>query len=128
MHLEMKEEGTIELFHESGNWKLRKEMGFSPVQMTAAAAAACSGYVYAKILRKKRVLYDILEIEVDYTQNLTERVHTIKTIDIRFKIKTTSENREQAEKAVHLVKQGCPVAMSLHPDIEITEQVEFIEE
>ncbi|MBC1520273.1 OsmC family protein [Listeria aquatica] len=125
MHLE-KQEDTIELFHEAGNWKLKKESGFSPIQMTVAAAAACSGYVYAKILKKKRIPYENMEIEVDYTQNLDVPVHVIQSIHIRFQLAVAKEHREQAEKGLKLVKKGCPVVQSLNPEVQITEQVKFV--
>ncbi|MHC5251252.1 OsmC family protein [Listeria kieliensis] len=125
MHL-AKQGDTIELFHEDGNWKLKKETGFSPIQMTVAAAAACSGYVYAKILKKKRIPYEKLEIEVDYTQNLDAAVHVIQSIDIHFELAIAAEHQEQAEKSLKLVKKGCPVVQSLNPEIQITEHVKFV--
>ncbi|EMG29167.1 OsmC family protein [Listeria fleischmannii 1991] len=125
MHLKKVGE-KIELQHETGNWPLIKEEGFSPVQITVAAVAACSAYVYAKLLDKKRIPYEDLDVDVSYEQDLEQAVHVIKKIDVNFQVKVAKEYQEKAEKAVHLVKNGCPVARSMHPDIQITEHVTFL--
>ncbi|WP_088840835.1 OsmC family protein [Listeria sp. ILCC797] len=126
MHLK-KVGKKVELLHETGNWPLIKEEGFSPVQITVAAVAACSVYVYAKLLEKKRIPFEDLEVDVDYEQDLEQPVHVIKKINVQFEVKVAAEFQQKAEKTVHLVKDACPVAKSMHPDIEITEQVRFFE-
>ncbi len=117
----------MELEHETGNWPLIKEEGFSPVQITVAAVAACSVYVYAKLLDKKRIPFEDLDVDVSYEQDLEQTVHVIKKIDVHFQLKVAEEFQKRAEKTVHLVKDACPVAKSMHPDIEIIEHVTFLE-
>lgn len=41
-------EKGFELVHQSGNWVLKKEIGFSPVEMLVASIGACGAYVYEK--------------------------------------------------------------------------------
>ncbi|EUJ58934.1 OsmC family protein [Listeria fleischmannii] len=81
----------IELQHETGNWPLIKEEGFSPVQITVAAVAACSAYVYAKLLDKKRIPYEDLDVDVSYEQDLEQAVHVIK----KNRCKLPSESSEK---------------------------------
>ncbi|MBC1557152.1 OsmC family protein [Listeria booriae] len=115
----------FEVIHETGNWQLNRETGFSPTQATVAAVAACSGYVYDTILEKKRIAYTIEGINVTFEQDQEAVIHVLKKIEVTFTLKVAQEDREKAEKALHLVKKSCPVAMSLDPKIEIIEKVVF---
>ncbi|EUJ43802.1 OsmC family protein [Paenilisteria rocourtiae] len=115
----------FDVVHENGNWQLNRDTGFSPTQVTVAAVAACSGYVYDAILEKKRIDYTIENIHADFEQDQEATVRVLKKIEVTFTLKVAPENREKAEKALHLVKKSCPVAMSLDPKIEILEKVIF---
>ncbi|WP_430534536.1 OsmC family protein [Listeria rocourtiae] len=115
----------FDVVHENGNWQLNRDTGFSPTQATVASVAACSGYVYDAILEKKRIDYTIENIHADFEQDQEAAVRVLKKIEVTFTLKVAPENREKAEKALHLVKKSCPVAMSLDPKIEILEKVIF---
>lgn len=115
----------FDVIHENGNWQLNRDTGFSPTQATVAAVAACSGYVYDSILEKKRIDYTIENIHADFEQDQEAVVRVLKKIEVTFTLKVAPENQEKAEKALHLVKKSCPVAMSLDPKIEIIEKVIF---
>lgn len=117
---------VLELVHPTGNWTLIKEEGFSPVQITVAAVAACSGYVYQTLLEKKRIELNDLSIHTDYEQDQESAVHVLTKINVTFTVDLVDKsNQAKAEKAVHLVKDACPVAKSLDPSIEINEIVVF---
>ncbi|WP_163652243.1 OsmC family protein [Listeria sp. PSOL-1] len=115
----------IELIHADAHWPLIKEEGFSPVQMVVAAASACSGYVFVKLLTKKRIKVNSLMMDVDYKQNLDEAVHVIEEITIHFFLDIAEADQEKAQSALKYVKKACPVVMSLHPDIKIVEKLTF---
>lgn len=115
----------FDVIHENGNWQLNRDTGFSPTQATVAAVAACSGYVYDSILEKKRIDYTIENIHADFEQDQEAVVRVLKKIEVTFTLKVVPENQAKAEKALHLVKKSCPVAMSLDPKIEIIEKVIF---
>nr|WP_228504400.1 OsmC family protein [Listeria monocytogenes] len=116
----------MELVHPNGNWTLIKEEGFSPVQITVAAVAACSGYVYQTLLEKKRIDINDLSIHTDYEQDQESAVHVLTKINVTFTVDLVDKsNQAKAEKTVHLVKDACPVAKSLDPSIEINEIVVF---
>ncbi|MBC6309280.1 OsmC family protein [Listeria sp. FSL L7-1582] len=115
----------FDVIHENGNWQLNRDTGFSPTQATVAAVAACSGYVYDSILEKKRIDYTIENIHADFEQDQEAVVRVLKKIEVTFTLKVAPENEAKAEKALHLVKKSCPVAMSLDPQIEIIEKVIF---
>ncbi|WP_239256992.1 OsmC family protein [Listeria ilorinensis] len=115
----------IELLHPNGDWTLLKEEGFSPIQITVAAVAACSGYVYHTLLEKKRVPVEELTIEVDYEQDQDQPVHVLTKIDVHFTLKVAEEDQKKAESALKFVKEACPVAQSINPDVVIIESVTF---
>lgn len=115
----------FDVIHENGNWQLNRDTGFSPTQATVAAVAACSGYVYDSILEKKRIDYTIENIHANFEQDQEAVVRVLKKIEVTFTLKVAPENQAKAEKALHLVKKSCPVAMSLDPKIEIIEKVIF---
>lgn len=115
----------FDVIHENGNWQLNRDTGFSPTQATVAAVAACSGYVYDSILEKKRIDYTIENIHADFEQDQEAVVRVLKKIEVTFTLKVAPENQAKAEKALHLVKKSCPVAMSLDPKIDIIEKVIF---
>ncbi|HAO5699801.1 TPA: OsmC family peroxiredoxin, partial [Listeria monocytogenes] len=53
-------------------------------------------------------------------------VHVLTKINVTFTVDLVDKSNEaKAEKAVHLVKDACPVAKSLDPSIEINEIVVF---
>ncbi len=115
----------MELLHPAGNWTLLKEEGFSPIQITAAAVGACSGYVYQSLLEKKRVPVEELAVEVDYQQDQEQPVHVLTSIDVHFTLKVAEEDRKKAESVLKFVKEACPVAQSINPNVVITESVTF---
>ncbi|AQY50395.1 OsmC/Ohr family protein [Listeria weihenstephanensis FSL R9-0317] len=115
----------FDVIHENGNWQLNRDTGFSPTQATVAAVAACSGYVYDSILEKKRIDYTIENIHVTFEQDQEAVIHVLKKIEVTFTLKVADADQIKAEKALHLVKKSCPVAMSLDPKIEIIEKVIF---
>ncbi|MBC1936212.1 OsmC family protein [Listeria grandensis] len=116
----------FDVIHEDGNWQLNRDTGFSPTQATVAAVAACSGYVYDAILEKKRIDYTIENIHVTFEQDQEAVVRVLKKIEVTFTLKVGDADQAKAEKALHLVKKSCPVAMSLDPNIEIIEKVIFV--
>ncbi|EAK9257663.1 OsmC family peroxiredoxin, partial [Listeria monocytogenes] len=86
----------------------------------------CSGYVYQTLLEKKRIEINDLSIHTDYEQDQESAVHVLTKINVTFTVDLVDKSNEaKAEKAVHLVKDACPVAKSLDPSIEINEMVVF---
>lgn len=118
--------GNLELVHKDGNWVLKKEIGFSPVQMTAASAAACSAYVYEKILKKQRIPFELIGVDIDYERNEETEPRPISKIVVRISVKVAEKNQERAKKDAALIAANCPVVQSLNPNIDIVEQVEFV--
>lgn len=124
MNLILTENGA-ELIHPSGNWKLKKDIGFSPVESTVANVAACSAYVYTEILNNSKIEFEITNIEVDYKRSETIKTFPISEIIVTFHMKVPQEMQGKAERATAMIARNCPVIQSLNPDIWVHEDVIF---
>lgn len=118
-------ETGFELPFAAGNWVLKREVGYSPVESLAAAVGACGGYVYTSILEKSKIPVVFKKIEVAYTRDSENKAEPLKTISIRFFVEMAEEYQGRAERSLKLVSQYCPVMQSLDPAITVTESVVF---
>lgn len=117
---------TLELVHENGNWLLSRQKGFSPIQLIAASAAACSTYVFEQLLDGQQIPYQLINVSFDY-QESTAYPNPISQIDVRFLIDVPRESQEAAKQIFMQIPGNCPVIQSLHPRIRINESVAFAE-
>ncbi len=115
----------IELVHGAGNWKLKREIGFSPVQTLAATVGACGAYVYQGILNNSNIPYTFNRATVTYETDLEKAPNPIKSVQLTFYADVTAEYQGRAERALKLVSKNCPVIQSLDPAITVTEKVIF---
>jgi putative redox protein len=93
--------------------------GFSPKALLLSGLAACSGVDVVDILEKMRVPFADLEIEANAEQTETHpRVFT--GIDLTYRIRTGSENRDKVVKAIDLsLEKYCGVAAMLRKNSDI---------
>jgi uncharacterized OsmC-like protein len=117
--------GHVELVHKDGNWILLRELGFSPVQAVVAATAACSTYVYEDILKKQRITYKMIHIDVDYERNTEQPTRPLSKINVHFHMDMRSNDQAKAKKDLRLIPKNCPVVQSLNSSVEINESVSF---
>lgn len=120
-------ENGAELVHPSGNWKLKREIGFSPVETTVSAVAACSAYVYIEILNNSKIDFEIIDIDVDYKRSETIKTFPISEVIVTFHMKVPKDMQGKAERATAMIARNCPVVQSLNPDIWIHEDVIFVD-
>ncbi len=107
---------VLELVHPNGNWTLIKEEGFSPVQITVAAVAACSGYVYQTLLEKKRIEINDLSIHTDYEQDQESAVHVLTKINVTFTVDLVDKSNEaKAEKSRAFSERCLPGCEKFRP-------------
>lgn len=117
--------GHVELVHKDGNWILLRELGFSPVQTVVAAAAACSTYVYEEILKKQRIIYKIVSIDVDYERDTEHPAQPLSKINVHFRMVINLKDQLKAKKDLRLISKNCPVVQSLNSSVEVNESVSF---
>lgn len=56
---------SFDTLHVSGN----EDYGFRPYQLLVSSIAVCSGGVFRKILKKKRISYDDIVLSADVIRN-----------------------------------------------------------
>lgn len=111
---------------ENGSWILKREEGYSPVQMFVAAVASCGGYVYASVLQNSNIPHEIEKIEVNYLRDEKRKTNPVSAIDLVIHAKIDTAFHEKAERCVKLISPNCPVIQSIDPQIVVTESVLFI--
>ncbi|MDB5105818.1 MAG: OsmC/Ohr family protein [Fibrobacteres bacterium] len=96
------------------------ESGFRPMELLLAGIASCSAIDVVNILKKSRVEFSSMDIEVN-----GDRKDAIPApftgIEVVFKIHGPAVDRAKAEKAVSLaLEKYCSVSASLDPAIKVT--------
>ncbi|WP_207695865.1 hypothetical protein DOK67_0001418 [Enterococcus sp. DIV0212c] len=119
-------EKGFELVHQSGNWVLKKEIGFSPVEMLVASIGACGAYVYEKILTNSHVDFTIKKVDISYERAEAKQAKPLSSVAITFSIRVAEEEQGKAERALKLIGKNCPVMQSLDPEITVVENVIFV--
>lgn len=125
MELISSEKG-FELVHKSGNWVLKKEIGFSPVEMLVASIGACGAYVYEKVLTNSQVEFEFEHVEISYERAETKPAKPLSRVEIVFSLHVTEADQGKAERALKLIAKNCPVIQSLDPEIVVVENVIFL--
>ncbi|MBM7688962.1 peroxiredoxin [Enterococcus ureilyticus] len=118
-------EKGFELVHQSGNWILKKDIGFSPVEMLVASIGACGAYVYEKILTNSHIDFTIANVAISYERTEIQAKPLSKVV-ITFSVQISEEEHGKAERALKLIGKNCPVMQSLDPAITVVEEVVFI--
>ena len=125
MELISSEKG-FELVHKSGNWVLKKEIGFSPVELLVASISACGAYVYEKILTNSNIDFTIEKVDISYERAEDKQAKPLSRVAITFSIKVSEDEQGKAERALKLIGKNCPVIQSLDPEIAVVEELIFI--
>ncbi|MCL1631568.1 OsmC family protein [Sporolactobacillus sp. CPB3-1] len=116
---------TLELVHEHGNWQISQDIGFSPVQLVAASAAACSTYVFEKLLDERGIPYELDKVLFDYQLGVYYP-NPIAKIDVQFFMKANDRVREEIESVFYQISEHCPVIQTLHPRVKVNASILFV--
>ncbi len=116
-------ENGLELVHPNGNWQVKKESGFSPVEMLVSSVAACSTYVYEDVLHNSKIPYELHEVEISYQRDSVGTVHPVTKIIITFHVTIPVELQERANRGLKLIPKHCPVVQALADTIVVEEKL-----
>ncbi|MFT6204391.1 MAG: putative redox protein [Spirosomataceae bacterium] len=94
-----------------------KGEAFSPTDLAATSLASCAMTIIGITAAKDDVDFTNSEIEMVKTMSVDTPRRIIK-IELDFRLKTATELSEAQQKKYQRVAYTCPVALSLHPDIE----------
>ncbi|EUJ39179.1 OsmC family protein [Brochothrix campestris] len=117
----------LEIALPDGKLVLKKEVGYSPVEVTVLAVASCANYVLESILTKQQIAYEFIKTEVEYERDQAHKAMPINAIEVTFTMRAASEQQVKIKKALRLIHGNCPVIQSLNEDIEVMEEIIFID-
>jgi putative redox protein len=102
-----------------------KNKGLTPMQLLASSLAGCMSIDVIMILNKQKVYPEVYMIEIvakqkEGTPSPFESIHLIFKVDF-------SVDRNKLERAIELSKEKyCSVSLSLNPIIQITHEINYI--
>ena len=114
--------------HEGNRIKVdgNKKNGHGPKALLLSGLAGCSGIDVTGILRKMKVEFSDLSIEVEADQT-EETPKVFKDIQITYRLKTAAENLEKVKKAIDLsLDKYCGVAAMLKKNSAIGYTVQIL--
>lgn len=93
-----------------------KGEAFSPTDLVCAALGSCMMTIMGMVAEREQI--DLRDTKFDIVKTMASNPRRISRIEVIFNIKAnlslTSEQQEKLKRAA----LTCPVALSLHPDIE----------
>lgn len=117
-----------EMHNDHAQWALKRDIGFSPVQMLIASIGACGGYVLTSILDKMQIKHEMLNLEMTYEVNQDSKAKEPTYVGMVFHISVHSDDSDKVLHALSLVPKYCPVMLSLSDKVVIEKSVRFINE
>jgi putative redox protein len=126
LEFKMKEVG---FYTETMNGRLNvagdENHGFRPFQLLVSSVAVCSGGVLRKILEKKRLSYEDIQIKAEVERN-PEVADRVEKIHLHFIVKGLEIEENQMEKIMELTRKNCSMVQSVIGSIEVEETFELI--
>ncbi|MBM7645182.1 putative OsmC-like protein [Scopulibacillus daqui] len=101
-----------------------EEHGFRPFQLMIASLAGCSVSVMRKILKKKRLEVEDIQVTAEDFRN-PDKAGRIEKVNLHFKIKGKGLEGKM-DKIMELTKKNCSMVQSVSDQIEVTETYELI--
>ncbi|MCU0354645.1 MAG: OsmC family protein [Cytophagales bacterium] len=93
-----------------------KGEAFSPTDLTSASLGSCMMTIMGIVAEREGI--DLAGTTMDITKTMAASPRRIAKIEVSFSVKSnvplTDEQRQKLQNAA----RTCPVALSLHPDIE----------
>jgi putative redox protein len=97
------------------------ESGFRPMELVLAGVASCAGIDLINILKKSRVEFTGMDVEVNGDRKPDAMPSPFTNIEVTYRIHGPGVDRAKAERAVSLaLEKYCSVSASLDPNIKVT--------
>lgn len=93
-----------------------KGEAFSPTDTVCAALASCMLTIMGIYCQNREIVIEGTRVEV--TKKMSAYPRRISGIELRFLIPNSQNIADQDKKNLEKAAMTCPVALSLHPDIE----------
>ena len=100
--------------------------GMNPKKMLLASLSGCSGMDVAYILKQKKVVYSILEIEAEAEQT-EEHPKVFKFVNMVYRVDAKPEDMEKVKRAVDQSHEKfCGISAMLSRHCPITYSIELV--
>jgi putative redox protein len=104
------------------------ESGFRPMQVMLASLGGCSGIDVVNILKKSRVDFDTVDVDVEGDREAGVEPSPFKRVKLTFKVTGRGVERSKVEKEVDLsVKKYCSAIASLDKGIVVETETQVVE-
>jgi putative redox protein len=104
------------------------ESGFRPMQVMLASLGGCSGIDVINILKKSRVDFDRVDVDVEGDRAEGVEPSPFTRVKLTFKVTGRGVEPAKVEKAVKLsVEKYCSAIASLNPAIAVETATEIVE-
>ncbi|MDJ1471210.1 OsmC family protein [Xanthocytophaga flava] len=100
-----------------------KGEAFSPTDLTSASLGSCMMTIMGIVAERENL--DLTGTAFEVTKTMAADPRRIYKIEVNFKIKSNVELSEAQKQKLQNAARTCPVALSLHPDIEQLVTFEF---
>ncbi|MBB5181806.1 putative OsmC-like protein [Planomicrobium koreense] len=107
------------------NVSTNEELGFRPYQLMVASLAICSAGIVRKVLEKKRMPADDIQVEVKEVVRIDEEAGRIEKVHIHFVIKGDIDDSKM-DRVLELTQKNCSMVRSVEDSIEVVETYELI--
>lgn len=102
-----------------------EEKGFRPYQLMVSSIAACTGGVMRKILEKKRMPAQSIEIEVKEVVRSQDDASRLEKIHFHITVKADGLSDEKMPKILELTDKNCSMYQSVANCIDIKKTYEL---
>lgn len=96
---------------------------FSPTDLTSASLGSCMMTIMGIVAERENL--DLAGTTFEVTKTMAADPRRISKIEVNFKLKSNVELSDAQKQKLQNAARTCPVALSLHPDIEQLVTFEF---
>ncbi|MBO9641102.1 OsmC family protein [Siphonobacter aquaeclarae] len=89
---------------------------FSPTDLVATALGSCMMTIMGIVARRDGI--DLVGTTIDITKGMAASPRKINRVEVALTMKTGKPLSDEEKKKLEHAAHTCPVALSLHPDIE----------
>lgn len=107
------------------NVSTNEELGFRPYQLLVASLAVCSGGIIRKILEKKRMPAEDIQVEVKEIVRIDEEAGRVAKVHLHFIIKGEIDHSKMAQ-VMELTHKNCSMVRSVENSMEVIETYEIV--
>lgn len=107
------------------NVSTNEEFGFRPYQLLVASIAVCSGGIIRKILEKKRMPAEDIQVDVKEIVRIDEEAGRVAKVHLHFRIKGAIDPSKMPG-ILELTHKNCSMVRSVENSMEVVETYELV--